>query len=198
MGEQQKMCSDVNNRSGHCTSKYFQILMIGWGHRTSKCVQVFKLGWGHCTGREQLGWGHRTTCKAEFQDFTTYPAGGWVGGPLLQEIMPLRGSILQVGTCQILSLAENPRWSRVWQFCKTKNNWCTYQQNRRLIKYRFIHIKMFTILGQWHCVKRTLPECGGYKLETYLPVFLWREKCKKEGKSLFWEFVKILSKHYYR
>ena len=54
---------------------------------------------------------------------------------------------------------------------------------------------MFTILGQWHCVKRTLPECGGYKLETYLPVFLWREKCKKEGKSLFWEFVQILSKH---
>ena len=98
--------------------------MIGWGHRTSKCVQVFKQGWGHCTGREQLGWGHRTTCRAEFQDFTTYPAGGWLagwlagwlGGPLLQEIMPLRGSILQVGTCQILSLAENPRWSRVWQF----------------------------------------------------------------------------------
>ena len=90
-----------------------QILIIGWGHRTSKCVQVFKLGWGHCTGREQLGWGHRTTCKAEFQDFTTYPAGGWlggwVGGPLLQEIMPLRGSILQVGTCQIFSFAENPR-----------------------------------------------------------------------------------------
>ena len=97
--------------------------MIGWGHRTSKCVQVFKLGWGHCTGREQLGWGHRTTCKAEFQDFTTYPAGGWMagwmdgwmGGPLLQEIIPLRGSILQVGTCQILSLAENPRLSQVWQ-----------------------------------------------------------------------------------
>ena len=29
--------------------------------------------------------------------------------------MPLRGSVLQAGTCQILSLAENPRWSRVWQ-----------------------------------------------------------------------------------
>ena len=47
--------------------------------------------------------------------------GGWVGGwvgvwvGFLQEIMPLRGSILQAGTCQILSLAENPRWSRVWQ-----------------------------------------------------------------------------------
>ena len=38
--------------------------------------------------------------------------GGWV---TIQIIMPLRGSILQVGTCQILSLAENPRWSRVWQ-----------------------------------------------------------------------------------
>ena len=33
-----------------------------------------------------------------------------------QIIMPLHGSILQVGTCQILSLAENPRWSRVWQY----------------------------------------------------------------------------------
>ena len=35
---------------------------------------------------------------------------GWVGGPD-QEIIPLRGSILQAETCQILSLAENPRWS---------------------------------------------------------------------------------------
>ena len=39
---------------------------------------------------------------------------GWVGG-FFQEIFPLRGSILQAGTCQILSLAKNPRWSRVWQ-----------------------------------------------------------------------------------
>ena len=37
---------------------------------------------------------------------------GWI---TIQRIMPLCGSILQVGTCQILSLAENPRWSRVWQ-----------------------------------------------------------------------------------
>ena len=40
--------------------------------------------------------------------------GGSVGGFL--RIMPLRGSILQAGTCQIFSLAENPRWSRVWQY----------------------------------------------------------------------------------
>ena len=38
-----------------------------------------------------------------------------VGGWFFQEVIPLRGSILQAGTCQILSLAENPRWSRVWQ-----------------------------------------------------------------------------------
>ena len=35
--------------------------------------------------------------------------GGWVGGPVI--LVPLRGSILQAETCQILSLAENPRWS---------------------------------------------------------------------------------------
>ena len=31
------------------------------------------------------------------------------------EILPLCGSILQAWTCQILSLAENQRWSQVWQ-----------------------------------------------------------------------------------
>ena len=31
------------------------------------------------------------------------PYGGWVGGWFFQEIIPLRGSILQAGTCQILS-----------------------------------------------------------------------------------------------
>ena len=37
----------------------------------------------------------------------------WVGG--FMTIMPRCGSILQGGPCQIFSLAENPRWSRVWQ-----------------------------------------------------------------------------------
>ena len=40
-------------------------------------------------------------------------------GGYLQEIMPLHGSILQDGTCQILSLAENPRWSQVRQYFKS-------------------------------------------------------------------------------
>ena len=38
---------------------------------------------------------------------------GWLAGWLAQSviIVPLRGSILQAETCQILNLAENPRWS---------------------------------------------------------------------------------------
>ena len=32
--------------------------------------------------------------------------GGWVGG--VKKIMPHCGSILQVGTCQILNFAQNP------------------------------------------------------------------------------------------
>jgi len=42
--------------------------------------------------------------------------GGWLaGGLFFQETFPLSGSILQAEICQILSLAKNPRWSRVWQ-----------------------------------------------------------------------------------
>ena len=41
----------------------------------------------------------------------------WVVGRFLLKIIPLRGSILQAGAYQILSLAENPRWSRLWQYC---------------------------------------------------------------------------------
>ena len=49
--------------------------------------------------------------------------GGWVGGPN-QEIIPLRGSILQADTCQILSLAENPRWSpSMAKIFRSKNSW---------------------------------------------------------------------------
>ena len=38
---------------------------------------------------------------------------GWGNQSVI--IVPFRGSILQAETCQIFSLAENPRWSRVWQ-----------------------------------------------------------------------------------
>ena len=37
--------------------------------------------------------------------------GGWVAVGSWMRIMPSCGSILQAETCQILSLAKNPRWS---------------------------------------------------------------------------------------
>ena len=43
--------------------------------------------------------------------FSTSAVGEWI----IRAIMPPCGSILQVGTCQILSLAENSRLNRVWQ-----------------------------------------------------------------------------------
>ena len=42
-------------------------------------------------------------------------AAGAGGNEFLQIIMPRCGSIQQAETCQIFSIAGNPRWSRVWQ-----------------------------------------------------------------------------------
>ena len=72
---------------------------------------------GNIRGRdtEQIYWGGGDT--AQIPKKNTNAIGRVVGGGRLtiRRIMPLRDSILQAGTCQILSLAENPRWSRVWQ-----------------------------------------------------------------------------------
>ena len=62
---------------------------------------------------EQLGWGHRTKYLFKKIHMVGGWLGGWLGGRFFQDIIPLRGSILQAGTCQILSLAEYP--SLVWQ-----------------------------------------------------------------------------------
>ena len=70
--------------------------------------QMFKLGWGHRTRSKML----------ETTNTMGRVGGGWV---TIWIIMPLRGSILQVETCQILSLAEYPRWSRVWQNFEQKH-----------------------------------------------------------------------------
>ena len=73
---------------------------IGWGHRTFQLRlygQMFKLGWGHRTF-------HLRVSGDIFNQENPYGwVGGWMGGWFFQEIIPLRGSILQVGTCQILS-----------------------------------------------------------------------------------------------
>ena len=75
-----------------------------------------------------MGWGHRTTLKVQGRltvataylgGATAYLVGGataYLGGCHCLSgqsviIVPLRGSILQAETCQILSLAEHPRWS---------------------------------------------------------------------------------------
>ena len=98
-----KMCLHVHNRVGT------PHMPIGVSD------QMFKLGWGHPLIRldglvaQAMWWVGRLRRLC----------GGWVGCAgyvvTIRIIMPLRGSILQVGTCQILSLTENPRWSRVWQ-----------------------------------------------------------------------------------
>ena len=55
-----------------------------------------------------IGWGPHNIERKSL-------AMGGLGGPS-QEMIPLCGFILQAETCQILSLAENPRWSKVWQY----------------------------------------------------------------------------------
>ena len=74
---------------------------MGWGHRTTLKESIY---WEGGTPHI-LCWGGDTA-----QHLQEKLSCGWVGGPN-QEIIPLRGSILQAETCQILSLAENPRWS---------------------------------------------------------------------------------------
>ena len=69
---------------------------------------MFKQGWGLAQGGSN--WGGDTAHYVKLS-FRTLQLTQQVGGPLLQEIMSLRGCILQVGACQILSLAENPIWS---------------------------------------------------------------------------------------
>ena len=102
--------------------------------------------------------------------------GGWVGGPN-QEIIPLRGFILQAETCQILSLAENPRWSPsvaiktfyVRKFLKTPTP--PWVQNCSSINEYWV----LSLLGTW-CI-------GGYnvKMCTYLPMLYY-----VYGTDLFW------------
>ena len=65
-------------------------------------------------------------------------AGGRVGG--FMTIMPHCGSILQAGTCQILSLADNPRWSRVWQLMKTTKPNTKYKLKLCLMFRKVVHV----------------------------------------------------------
>ena len=90
--------------------------------------------------------------------------GGWLGGWLVffQEIFPLRGSILQAGTCKILRLAENPRWSRVWQWIfKVRLIWLVFvsETNKmgclaKIMLYAFLHLTEFRVILGSRIVKK--------------------------------------------
>ena len=89
----QNNCEDVHTR-------------VGTPHKNMYSNVLTRVGTPHNFSRKKLMW-----------------SGGWLGGWLVAGgwnsmiILPLCGSILQAETCKILSLAENPRWSRVWQYC---------------------------------------------------------------------------------
>ena len=58
--------------------------------------------------------------------------------------MPLCGSILQVGTCQIFSLAENPRLSRVWQY------YLNFILNNKILHYQNLVVVVCLCSVQTH------------------------------------------------
>ena len=78
--------------------------------------------------------------------------GGWgVGGPN-QEIIPLRGSILQADTCQILSLDENPRWSpSVAKICFLDLSQIRGNVNKGF-KMANLFLKIYTICENYHSI----------------------------------------------
>ena len=78
------------------------MFILGWGHRTCQLVYLIR-----CSNQGGDTAQDRRCLK---------PLIRWDGWVTIRRTMPLRGSILQARTCKILSLAENPRWSRVWQF----------------------------------------------------------------------------------
>ena len=89
---------------------------MGWGHRTTLKESIYWKG-GHRTTftKKSLAVGGWVGCGAFELDGSIAEPMNWVGGGPSQRITPLCGSILQAGTCQILSLTECAIWSRVWQ-----------------------------------------------------------------------------------
>ena len=63
------------------------------------------------------------------------------------------------------------------------------------VKAISLYIKYLLYTGQWHCVKQTLPECGRYDLQSYLPLYLWKQAMAKDGKDFFDELLKLLKKY---
>ena len=103
--------------------------------------------------------------------------------PIIKEKVAPGSRIITDGWKAYQSLGEE---GYDWQFVNHSENF---------IKPGTVDVHTNRIEGQWHCVKRTLPECGNYKLESYLPVYLWKQLCDREGKDIFWELVRLLHIH---
>ena len=94
--------------------------LVGDRPRDGKNPRVFLENIGTHTlligGRIGVGIPHSIERKSLAVGGSVRAGSGAGRSKFCQIIMPLRGSILQAETCQIPSLAENPRWSRVWQY----------------------------------------------------------------------------------
>ena len=105
-------------------AKTFQTLNFNWNPRKSQMCQTHRTTLGYRTENVYTGRGghctyflNRGPIKIDgLRVVGGWVVSGWVGG--FVRIRPRCGSILQAGTCQIFSLAESPRFSRVWQQSK--------------------------------------------------------------------------------
>ena len=100
-------------------ANYVQVISKSW----TSIEQVMTNSWifhheqvesKYWTNHDQLinisSWTNHEQVKSKFWASWDYYSLWANGSPQLDH-----GSILQAGTCQILSLTEKPRWSRVWQ-----------------------------------------------------------------------------------
>ena len=71
-----------------------------------------------------------------------------------------------------------------------------FTQTGLKLKSTSLYIKYLSFTGQWHCVKQTLPECGRYDLQSYLPVYLWKQAKNKDGKDRFNKLLRRLKKYH--
>ena len=125
--------------------------------------------------------------------------GGWAGGPS-QRIMPLCGSILQAGTCQILSLAENPRLSRVWQYLIAEKTLLQiFHILLTLIKdFYTAELEAETLSQQnlpWTVPHQTLVDMGRFK-NIKEEIFIFRRVGSSRNRSFFFLFFFLIGKSF--
>ena len=112
--------------------------------------------------------------------FAANELGDWVAGPVI--IVPLRGSILQAETCQILRLSENPRWSpsvAKWQFSEQVTRYVVYICT---IEYFIVRWKDIIIIINDHSVKIYL-----WRILRHVTGKIWKLQWKLKVSIIFHE-----------